>query len=128
MRRRKSPRKLDWALQYARLGLPVFPLQPGGKTPLTPHGFKDATTSREQIIGRWTDHPDANIGIPTGEASGLLVLDIDPRHGGYESLAKLCAHRNKPKTAISITGGGGLHIILQHIRGVRCETLAPVSM
>ena len=34
---------------------------------------------------RW---PDANIGIVTGAVSGLVVLDIDPRHGGEESLGR----------------------------------------
>jgi len=31
------------ALDYAACGIPVFPCAARSKTPLTPHGFKDAT-------------------------------------------------------------------------------------
>ena len=61
---------LDAALRYARLGYPIFPCVPGGKAPLTPHGFQDATTDAEQIEVWWVEQPDANIGMPT---AGLVV-------------------------------------------------------
>lgn len=44
---------LDNAIRYAELGYPVFPCLPGGKTPLTPHGFQDATTESAQIDAWW---------------------------------------------------------------------------
>ncbi len=65
---------LDAALRYAELGYRVFPCAPGGKTPLTDHGFFDATTDPEQIESWWARHPHANVGIPT---EGLVVIDID---------------------------------------------------
>jgi len=94
------------ALAYAKLGLPVIPLhnplpndvcscskgpdcQSVGKHPRTKNGFKDATTDMAQVEEWWTHWPDANIGIVTGKASGWLVLDIDPGHGGEDSLRKL---------------------------------------
>jgi hypothetical protein len=46
------------ALAYARAGLPVFPVSVN-KTPLTPHGFKDATTDEAQIARWWADFPNA---------------------------------------------------------------------
>ena len=58
-------------------GLPVFPCGPN-KQPLTPHGFKDATTSIETVGNWWEAHPDALPAVPTGKASRLLVIDIDP--------------------------------------------------
>ena len=45
---------LQAALRYAELGYPVFPCVPGGKAPLTPHGFQDATTDAGQIEAWWT--------------------------------------------------------------------------
>ncbi len=41
------------------------------------HGVKDATTDPKQIKAWWTLHPDAMIGLATGSASDLLVLDVD---------------------------------------------------
>src|SRR5204862_3897193 len=38
----------------------------------------------------------------------LMVVDVDPRNGGDESLASLTAtHGQFPKTAEQVTGGGG---------------------
>jgi hypothetical protein len=58
-------------------GIPVFPCRPD-KKPYTPHGLKDATTSLEQLAAWWDQWPNALIGVPTGRASKLLVIDIDP--------------------------------------------------
>jgi len=65
------------ALEYAKHNVPVFPCKPRGKEPLTPHGFKDATTDPSRIREYWGRWPDANIGIPTGPVSGLFVVDCD---------------------------------------------------
>ena len=76
------------ALTYAQNGWPVFPLH--GKMPYAgSHGSKDATTDQERLYALWTLHPTANIGLATGETSGVIVLDIDPRNGGYFSLKQL---------------------------------------
>lgn len=74
------------ALWYAtKLGWPVFPLKPGGKKPLTTHGFKDASRDPDTVRAWWTRWPDANIGVPTGRTAnggcGYDVLDIDGREG-----------------------------------------------
>jgi hypothetical protein len=72
---------IQTALQLAEEhGLPVFPCRMD-KRPYTAHGFKDATRDRAQITDWWMRWPDALVGVPTGIASGLLVVDIDPR--GY---------------------------------------------
>jgi hypothetical protein len=58
------------------------------------------------------------VSIVTGALSGLVVLDVDPRHGGKESLAKLeRTHGELPKTMESITGGGGRHLYFTHPGG-----------
>lgn len=73
------------ALYYAtRLGFPVFPLRSRGKTPLTQHGFQDASRDPAQVRAWWTQWPDANVGLPTGPAPlgiGLDVIDADGPEG-----------------------------------------------
>src|SRR3954452_16216919 len=70
------------ALRYANLGIPVFPCVPGGKRPLTPNGFHDATSSARTVNDWWRRTPEANIGLPTGAATGVLVVDVDVHAGG----------------------------------------------
>ncbi|WP_202863044.1 bifunctional DNA primase/polymerase [Ornithinimicrobium murale] len=65
------------AREYAAVGVPVFPCMPGGKRPLTEHGFHDATTDTEVVAAWWRQHPQANIGVPTGATSGVVVVDVD---------------------------------------------------
>jgi hypothetical protein len=71
------------ALRYADLGIPVFPCIPGGKQPLTPNGFHDATSSSRIVHAWWRRNPNANIGLPTGTRSGVLVVDVDVHPGGH---------------------------------------------
>lgn len=70
---------LDAALRYARAGWPVFPCRPRDKRPLTADGFKSATTDTATITQWWTEHPDANVAIRTGD--GLAVVDVDGPDG-----------------------------------------------
>lgn len=108
---------LAHALAYARAGYPVFPVGKN-KAPLTPHGFKDATTDEADIQVWWTRWPDAGIGIPTGEDTGLAVLDVDPRHGGDKTLAALVAEcAPLPEGPHVFTGGGGDHYYFLHPGG-----------
>lgn len=107
----------EWALEYARMGLAVFPLRAKNKTPATKNGCKDATTDQKQIAAWWSKWPDANIGIATGSVSGGLVvidLDRDEEKGcdGYEVLREWeKQHGQLPETCQSITGRGGYHLL-----------------
>ncbi len=102
--------KLDGALIYAGRGWRVFPCEARGKRPFIKKWQKCATTEATQIIEWWSKWPDSNIAIATGEASGLLAIDIDPRHGGDETLRGLIeAHGELPDTKVAATGGGGFH-------------------
>jgi putative DNA primase/helicase len=94
------------ALAYARQGKPVFPCGLD-KKPLTPHGFKDATTDEGQIREWWERWPDASIGCPTGAGSGFWVLDIDLPEGpaALEEMEDLFGAL--PPTREQRTGGGG---------------------
>ncbi len=105
------------ALARAAQGLPVFPCVPGGKEPLTRRGHLDATTDPEQIRAWWTRWPTANIGIPTGERSGILALDVDLDKGGFESLEALTGEASLPDTYTVRTGGGGAHFYFSYPPG-----------
>lgn len=101
---------LAQALRYAEYGWAVFPLQPKGKTPFTSHGCKDSSKDMGQIEAWWKSHPEANIGIATGEVSGFFVVDVDGQDG-ESSLKKLEErHQPLPSTVEVITGGGGRHL------------------
>src|SRR5215469_8136869 len=86
------------ALQYAaERDSSLFPCRPDGgprlrKTPLTPNGFKDASQDPE-VVQRWIErYPTALWGMPTGAASGYVILDIDvkrPEANGFDSLEDL---------------------------------------
>ena len=72
------------ARSLAAAGVPVFPCVVEGKRPLTRRGFLDASSDPEQVAAWWSRTPNANIGIPTGAASGVVVVDVDvhgPRDG-----------------------------------------------
>jgi hypothetical protein len=94
--------RLETAVEYARRGWPVLPLWwpvaeadgpvrcacgdpdcpsvakhplslPGGAV----NGVANATIDEAELHRWWTKWPLANIGIATGRAAGLLVLDVD---------------------------------------------------
>lgn len=120
----------DFALLYVRQGWPVFPVhhmngqrcscgnrdcKNPGKHPATKNGLKDARLDPIWTGNFWQYQPNINIGIRTGSRAGIAVIDIDPRHGGNESLAALEAeHGPLPDTVESLTGGGGRHFFYKY--------------
>lgn len=116
------------ALAYARHGWPVFPLHNPevggcscgrpckdiGKHPRTLHGVLDASTDTAVIQRWWRMWPEANVGLATGAASGIIVLDVDD----MESLRHLeTIHGALPETA-SVSTGKGQHFYFTHPGGV----------
>ncbi len=100
------------AKEYLRLGWSVVPIRPRAKLPLIAWEQYQHRRAGEDEIAEWFRRwPDANLGIVTGSVSHVVVLDIDPRHGGEESLAVLeHANGSLPSTAEAETGGGGRHL------------------
>lgn len=87
----------------------VIPIRPGGKAP----AIKDWQT-RAKPIGEWNGEATGRWGAPTGPGNGFWILDVDPRHGGTESLEQL-VKRFGPLgvTRIVRTPSGGLHLYFQ---------------
>ncbi len=122
---------VDTALNYARRGWLVFPIHTAtdgvcscgrstcsrvGKHPRTLHGLRDATRDEDIIRRWWCDGSAWNIGVQTGAHSGIVVIDVDPGHGGDSSIAE---YRRRSigrlgKTVVSRTGGGGVHLFYKH--------------
>jgi len=124
-----AKRVLTAALLYASRGLRVFPCHgtteghctcgkakcaSPAKHPLIRKWQKQATTDEDKIRRWWAQWPWANVAIATGEASGLVVLDADPRHGGHESLELLERQHGPLRAARVRTGGGGVHLYFAH--------------
>lgn len=110
---------LQAALDLAGDGLPVFPVNQV-KRPLVKWKAA-ATTDLVQIRRWWRKWPDAMPAIPTGEASGLAVLDLD-RKDGKDGAATITALGFDPDTLSPVmveTPSGGAHLIFRHAHGLR---------
>jgi Bifunctional DNA primase/polymerase, N-terminal len=101
------------ALTCAERGWPVFPCQPGRKTPAAPHGYLDATTDPARIRAWFARRPELNLAVATG-APGPDVLDIDNRGeagDGFPALARLTAAGLLDSSTGTVrTPSGGLHL------------------
>lgn len=130
-------RHLEAARSYAERGWAVLPLHSiengrctcgrddcpsPGKHPLTPHGVKDATTDLDQVQAWWLEWPWANIGIATGSQSGIAVIDVDERAGGFLSLSQIAPML--PET-LTVQTGGGLHWYLAVQEPIHTRQIAP---
>ena len=120
------------AAHYARRGWHVFPCHTvldgrcscgradcgnAGKHPRTKNGLKDATCDLAQIERWWPVNASAqpNTAIATGRSSGIVVIDVDPRHSGDETLTSLEAELGElPREWAVNTGGGGLHVYFRY--------------
>ena len=95
----------------------MLPLRCGDKRPLTRRDTLQQARTDAATLARWFTHwPDANIGVVTGEISNLVVLDVDPKNGGDDSLEEL-ERRSLPDTVEAQTGSGGRHLYLTHPGG-----------
>ena len=113
----------DAALEYAARGWQVLPLhgiergsctcgkkdcQSPGKHPRTSHGLKDASSDPETVSEWWQRWPEANIGVRTGEDSGLFVLDVDSQEAAEGLKGKI------PPDAVVQSTGRGYQVLFKH--------------
>jgi hypothetical protein len=97
----------------------VFPCRED-KRPATLSGFKDAVSDPSAVADLWRRYPGPLIGIATGEASGIDVLDIDMKHG--EALHWWQDNQaTVPPTRTFRTRSGGLHLYFGHASGIGCS-------
>lgn len=128
---------LEQVLEHAAGGRFVFPLhyplpvggcscgkgrgcKNAGKHPAFAGWQEWATQDPEKLRAWWRGHPRSNIGMPTGAGTDIAVLDVDPRHGGDDTLARLESRYGKlPETVESLTGGGGRQVWFRFPEGLR---------
>jgi len=118
------------ALRYAAMGWFVFPVHSHraghctcddtgcdhvAKHPLTQHGFLDASRDEAAIRAWWARWPWANVGVATGECSGLLVLDVDDVASAPPEVSSLLGSSKVPR----VRTGRGHHTYLAHVHGAR---------
>jgi len=108
---------LQAALAYARAGYLVFSCRQD-KTPYV-KWRDDATTDEGTIRQWWRDQPDAMIGLPTGSASGLFVLDVDihKKTGeaiGEQTISRLGLEHALKEVPTASTPSGGRHCYFRH--------------
>lgn len=116
---------LNGALHLARLGYYVFParieVEPDGKVNKPPQrGVRwrdESTTDEAIIIGWWKRWNDAVVAIDCGK-SGIVVLDVDPRHDGAW---------DEPGTYR--TQGGGEHVLYREAKNsvIGCDNTGKVA-
>jgi hypothetical protein len=102
--------KLDAALALAERGFKIFPLAPGTKNQPLLAGWPQLATSDPALIAaQWgpSGTPDANIGI---HADGMIVVDVDTKKGGDDSLRQLELMYGFPPTFTVRTPTGGRHL------------------
>src|SRR5215203_1814000 len=106
---------LKTAQKLAERGFPVLPIK--GKTPLTPNGFKDASTDLSKVTALFNAAPNATgIGIPTGGFSGYVVVDRD----GDSDQARLIWDSLPP--TVEVATSRGRHRYYSVPKGTRVRT------
>lgn len=113
----ESQAALDAALALGADGWFCFPCL-RDKRPATPHGFKEAQRDPRCLRELWRRYPVPFIGVPTGAASNVDVLDLDRKH--LEAAAWWTENRSRlPQTRCHRTRSGGLHLLFRHVAGLR---------
>jgi hypothetical protein len=100
------------ALALVAQGLQVFPVASGKKAPPLVANWPERATADPAIVAQWWGEDsvfgvDANIGV---HCKGLLVVDVDVKAGGNESLTALDAIHGIPETRVARTPTGGRHV------------------
>jgi Bifunctional DNA primase/polymerase, N-terminal/Primase C terminal 2 (PriCT-2) len=111
---------VEAALHYAECGLLVFPVPPGSKRSYKSAQYCGgrrwgATRDPDEIEWDWSRWPYANVGIATGDDSGVFVVEIDTLAGhgvdGFAALHKLPA---LPLTLTAQSPSGSRHYYFRY--------------
>jgi hypothetical protein len=116
---REAPDLHTAARAYCEAGWSVIPARVAAKRALVRwREWQHSAPDLEQLRAWWARWPRANLAVITGRRSGVVVVDVDLRHGGDQVLAELEAkHGDLPWQAVVETPSGGWHVYLRHPGG-----------
>jgi hypothetical protein len=102
---------LDLALSCAARGFRVFPVGPDRKPWLKQWPTK-CSSDEDQLIKWFTGrYKKAQVSVATGAVSGVIVVDIDNKHGAVAATTfQELVDQGWPKTMTVRTQTGGLHL------------------
>ena len=135
----KKLKNLAFYLKQERVIFPLHWVQDGkcscaeegcrspGKHPLTGSGFYNATTDFSTVKAWHERYPSANWGMRTGSkengGSGLVVVDIDEKSGGFNTWDLLRSDNPEPiETVTVVTGSGGRHLWFKYPEGKKVKS------
>ena len=127
---------VPFALAYAKLGWPVFPVRrdkvpfancdgcrrgqcagPARCGHLSCHSFHGASCDEREVLRRFGEVGACSLAIRTGHVSGLVVIDIDLPEVTSAVLSSLPVHDLLPPTLTVLTGRGR-HLYYRHPGGL----------
>lgn len=101
---------LSTAIDYARCGYSVVPIRHKDKYPTIRWEQLTKQAANEGLLKQWAARSPLNIGIITGEISGLVVVDVDTTKGGdHEPILE-----KYPTDMVVRTGSGGYHLYYEY--------------
>jgi len=80
-----------------------------GKHPATAHGLKDATNDIDALKDLWSARKYLNVGVATGKASNIFVIDIDGADG-EDALLEL----GEVPNTLQVNTGRGRHLYFRY--------------
>ncbi|MBP1887718.1 bifunctional DNA primase/polymerase [Sinorhizobium mexicanum] len=87
-------------------GAAIVPLEPRSKKPFNGYSSRKYIKKKKELKKFFRKYPDANYGIVTGSASGIIVLDVDGKEGRDSLKALKKANEGFSSTVIVETGRG----------------------
>jgi hypothetical protein len=101
---------------YCLHGWSVIPAAAEGERALVSwRRWQTEAADLERVDAWWQRYPRANVAVVTGRVSGVVVIDLDPRHGAERSLVGLeRIAGDLPWLAVVETPSGGHHVYLRH--------------
>ena len=111
---------LDHALNYAQEHFKIFPLKVNSKSEQILNSWEnEATEDLHQVESWWSDHPDANIGVKTGEGFIVIVVNNSIDRNGKEVMEPYI--EKFPKTRIVRTPNDDWHFYYDVDKDIPCQ-------